>query len=73
MRHRWVGRWMLEEVPCSFTFDSLRSRVIAGIDFTLKISAINEQVPEHFELEDLGPIGKEEIVWSYPILRPSRW
>jgi hypothetical protein len=55
MRQRWQASWRLSNgVPCTFTFDSLASRMIAHIDFKLQLLACNERVPEQYELEEIA-------------------
>ncbi|MEO7022225.1 MAG: hypothetical protein ABI234_18905 [Ktedonobacteraceae bacterium] len=67
MRQRWKASWKHAGVPCEFVFDSLSNRMIAGIDFKLKLNSLNEPIPEIFELEEMELLGKEHINggWTY--------
>jgi hypothetical protein len=63
---RWVATWKDQEGrERSYYFDAPDSRMIARLDFQLKLAEQHEQVPESFDLD--------EATTLLPRIQRDRW
>lgn len=55
MQQRWRARWNEDGEPREFVFESIKSLMIARIDFQLKFAYafIGRTAPEQYELEEV--------------------